>query len=282
MNILMVGVGSGSYQMRGIQLGGAIGARVTAAPKPSDWAWADVVVLVKRAAIQWQAQARRLKVPVVWDVLDFWDQPEDNALPREEMIAKVRTIQEAAGVSVLIGATRAMAEDIGGIYLPHHCRVGLAPGQGRERAEVVGYDGTKKYLGRWATALEQSCAALGLRFVVNPPDIRTADVLVSFRDGRWDGWACQQWKSGVKHVNAIVAGRPIVSQLSAACEELQPFGFAIDSMDDLTEVLRSAASRETREQAYEYGRTAGHFYQLRSLGREYADILRKVSRRVAA
>lgn len=285
MNILMVGVGSGSYQMRGIQLGGAIGARVTAAPEPSDWAWADVVVLVKRAAIQWQAQARRLKVPVVWDVLDFWNQPEDNSLAREEMIAKVKAIQEAAGVSVLIGATRAMADDIGGVYLTHHCRLGLSPGQLRDRAEVVGYDGTSKYLGRWRAALEQSCEDLGLRFVVNPPDIRTADVLVSFRDGRWDGWACRRWKSGVKLVNALVAGRPIVSQPSAACDEAcdekRLFGALVETTEGLTEAIGLASSLETRAKSQQYGRATQNAYQLPAVAREYATILQQAARRAA-
>lgn len=281
MNTLIVGMGKGSFQMRGQQLGGAIGARVTASPEQWDWDWADIVVLVKRAAIRWQSEVRRVKVPVVWDVLDFWAQPEENGLTREELIAKVRSIQEAAGVSVLIGATRAMAEDIGGVYLPHHCRLGLAPAPIRGRAEVVGYDGTPKYLGRWRLALVQSCAELGLRFVVNPPDIRDADVLVSFRDGRWDGWVCRQWKSGVKHVNAFVAGRPIVSQLSAACDDVRPFGLVIDRMDKLTEALERAALSHNRAEAYEYSRYAAASYQLPAVALEYAGILRQAARLAA-
>lgn len=283
MNILVVGAeGKGSWQMRGIQLGGAVGARATTRPVQSDWDWADLIVLVKRAAVRWRAEARRARVPVVWDVLDFWAQPDDNGLTREEMIAKVMAVQQTAGVTALIGATRAMAVDIGGVYLPHHCRLGLQPSPTREKAEVVAYEGQRKYLGRWAKALEESCAALGLRFVVNPPDIRSADVLVSFRDGRWDGWACHQWKSGVKHVNAIVAGRPIVSQYSAACRELDARGVVVLRMEDLTDSLRVAALLETRIAAYEYSRTAGCFYQLPAVAREYSDILWKVSRRAAA
>lgn len=285
MNILMVGSeGKGSWKMRGIQLGGAIGARVTTAPEPWDWEWADLVVLVKRAAIRWQAEARAVKVPVVWDVLDFWAQPEENDLGRDALIAKVRSIQEAAGVSVLIGATRAMADDIGGIYLPHHCRIGLAPAQIREKAQVVAYEGQRKYLGRWAAGLEQACAALELRFVVNPPDIRAADVLVSFRDGQWDGWACQRWKSGVKHVNALVAGRPIVSQQSSAWSELKTFGAVInaDTTDRLAEALRMAASREIRSEAYECSHKLAQTYQLPNVAREYSEILRLSAKRRAA
>lgn len=282
MNILMVGADTkGAWKMRGVQLGGAIGARVTVSPEPYDWDWADLVVLVKRAAIRWQAEARRVKVPVVWDVLDFWAQPEDNDKPREVLIEQVRMIQQAAGVRLLIGATKAMASDIGGVYLPHHCRVGLQPAPIREKAAVVAYEGQRKYLGRWAKALEQSCAELGLRFVVNPTDIREADVLVSFRDGQWDGWACRQWKSGIKHVNAIVAGRPMVSQSSAARDELRPFGKVVDTPEDLTEALNMAAVREFRAEVYEYGQKAAGAYQLYPWSLAYGDILEEVTRRAA-
>lgn len=286
MNILVVGDDTkGAFQMRGIQLGGAIGARVTVTPQPSDWAWAERVVLVKRAAVRWRAEARRVQVPVVWDVLDFWAQPEDNGLSPDEMIAKVKAIHQAAGVTTLIGATRAMAQDIGGIYLPHHCRLGLSPGPIRDRAEVVGYDGTPKYLGRWRPALERSCAALGLRFVINPPDIRYADVLVSFRDGRWDGWACRQWKSGVKQVNAIVAGRPMVCQTSAAWDDFRAVGGCFDNTDALTEMIRQSVLPEIRAEAYEYSQSGdperppvknyAATHQLPAVARQYADILRR-------
>jgi hypothetical protein len=267
--------------MRAVQLGGAIGARVTASPEAWDWDWADLVVLVKRAAIRWQAEARRLKVPVVWDVLDFWAQPEDNALPREAMIAKVKAIQEAAGVSVLIGATQAMAEDIGGVYLPHHCRIGLAPAPIRDRAEVVAYEGTPKYLGQWRLALERSCASLGMRFVVNPIDIRHADVLVSFRDGKWDGWACRAWKSGVKQVNALVAGRPVLAQASAAGDEIITTGITFESMSYLSDALATITRWEVREDALQQGLNRGQEYQLPSVARSYAEVLRQSARRAA-
>lgn len=281
MNLLMVGDDRGSWQMRGVQLGRALGARVAATPTPRDWAWADLVILVKRAAIQWAAEAREVRVPVVWDVLDFWAQPKDNALTREALIAQVRAIQQACGASVLIGATRAMADDIGGIYLPHHCRLGVTPMMLRERAEVVGYDGTPKYLGRWRLALEQSCAALGLRCVVNPSDLRDVDVLVSFRDGRWDGWACRQWKSGVKHVNAIAAGRPIVSQPSAAASELAAIGQIVETPDALTDALQKVTSRGVRKGAYAYGQRMAGRFQVQAVARQYASILQNAARRAA-
>lgn len=282
MNLLVVGGDTkGAWQMRGVQLGRAMGARVTATPSDKDWAWADRVVLVKRAAACWDGQARRLKVPVIWDVLDCWAQPEQNGESRECHVDQVRRIAKAAGVSLLICATRAMADDLGGVYLPHHCRQGLAPAPPRGRTHVVGYDGHKKYLGRWLPALGQACASLGLRFVINPPDLRGVDVLVSFRDGRWDGWACRQWKSGVKHVNAIVAGRPMLSQPSAAHDELMPIGTVIEDVDQVRDALVVLMRRDVRDEAYRTGLIWANEFQVTTIAGRYADLLQQAGRRAA-
>lgn len=275
MNILVVGGDTkGAWKMRGQQLGRAMGARVTATPTHADWSWAELVVLVKHAAVCWRAETQRLTVPVVWDVLDVWAQPEDNAKTIEEQVQAVRAIQHEAGVSVLVGATRVMADDLGGIYLTHHARIGLKPGPVRTTARVVGYDGTKKYLGRWLDALTNACVAMGLKFVVNPVDLHDVDVLVSFRDGRWNGPACQQWKSGVKHVNAIVSGRPILSQASAAQRELDPVGAVVDTPEQIPEALQTLIRRDVREHAYEEGVRRHKDFALATVARSYGDMLK--------
>lgn len=282
MNVLIVGADTyGSWQMRGLQLGKAIGARVTLGPSADDWAWADLVVLVKRAAMQFQAHAARFRGPVVWDALDFWTQPEQNGEPIEQRIEQARHVVRTAGVSVTVGATRAMADDLGGVYLSHHCRLGLLPTPPRKQAQVVGYDGQKKYLGLWAKALESSCAELGLRFVVNPPKLSDVDALVSFRDGKWDGEVCRQWKSGVKQVNAICAGRPILSQPSAAQSELVPIGVTIEDVSYLTDALEQITSLNMRESAYQVGRTWYRDFHVDAIAQQYLDILKRAERRAA-
>ena len=57
MNVLMVGAGGGSWQMRGEQLGAAIGARVRLSPTTDDFTWADVVVLVLGESPEQSAEA---------------------------------------------------------------------------------------------------------------------------------------------------------------------------------------------------------------------------------
>lgn len=251
MKLLMVGGDTrGSWQMRGVQLGRALGARVTVKPSRADWAWADVVVLVKRAYLFHEHAIRQLRVPIVWDVLDYWDQPDGNPRSEADLVREVRSISERLHITQLIGATEAMATAIGGVYVTHHSRLGLTPTPILNRAHTVAYDGSPRYLGSWRPALDVACQRLGLTFVVNPPDVRIADVFVSFRDGKWDGWACRQWKSGVKYVNAIVAGRPVITQPSAAFVELHPVGELVTHQEDLVDALTSATRDAVREAAY--------------------------------
>src|SRR5688572_3875585 len=179
MNVLIVGADShGSFEMRGQQLGRAIGARVTTRPNPGDFAWADAIVLVKHAATEWGKQAKRSKKPLVWDVLDIWKQPDGNQTAIDAHRASIMQTRDAIGITTLIAATEAMAQAIGGVYLPHQSRLRLTPAPARKTASVVGYEGRPKYLGSWRKVLEQACARLGMTFVVNPPDLRDVDVVV--------------------------------------------------------------------------------------------------------
>ncbi len=140
--------------------------------------------------------------------------------------------------AVVIGATEAMATACDGVYLPHHARPGLRPMPARDTVSCVGYEGNPAYLGRWKQAVESECRRRGWTFVINPQDLTACDLLVAFRDGQWDGWMPREWKSGVKIVNAMAAGRTILTQECAACTEIFPgcgaaHGAALDHPDDI-------------------------------------------------
>ncbi len=197
-------------------------------------------MLVKHAAEKWGRQAADTGTPLIWDVLDWWKQPEENARPLAGHIAAVQAQAREIGNPTLIGATQAMADDIGGIYIPHHSRPGLTPAPIRERATTVVYEGTKKYLGSWHRAIESACAEMDLTFVINPPDLREADIVVAFRGEQWDGAICRRWKSGVKYVNAIAVGRPMLTQPSETASEIRTPGCILNMniRDALVDVLR--------------------------------------------
>ena len=278
--ILFVGADSrGSWQMRGQQLAQVLKARCTLDPTADDWAWAETAVLVKRAAPR---QRPPRAMPVIWDVLDCWAQPEENHLPLSDHRATIARIAREARASVLLGATEAMATAIGGVYLPHHGRIGLVPTAPKATPATVGYDGNARYLGAWREALERACARRGLEFVINPKDLSAVDVLIAFRDGKWDGGVCREWKSGVKYVNALAAGRPILTQPCAAFDEIQPVGAAVAHRDGLQRALDAVLDPDVRRAAYARGCAMAGGYTVRAVADRYRAIIASALGRAAA
>lgn len=273
MNLLIVGSGKGSWIMRGQQLGAALGARVSSDPTPADFAWATIVVLVKRAGLLWAPTVHRYGLPLVWDALDFWKQPADNGFTETQARASLQAQIAAIRPTLTIGATEAMAEACGGVCVPHHSWEGLAPTPAREVVSTVAYEGNAVYLGRWRVRLEQECARRGWEFVVNPPDLGAADIIVALRDGQWDGWACREWKSGVKVVNAIAAGRPLIRQDSAASRESHPSGTTIVDPTELSAALEYWSDHAARVAWARIAVSVAPVYTLESIAARYQQIL---------
>ncbi len=271
MNVLILGLGAESQIIRGDQLGGAIGARVRRKPQAEDLAWADVVVLLKRAGPQWAREVHAAGKPLIWDALDFWHQPDENDFDRTMSILLLKERQRDIEPTVTICATEAMASVCGGVYLPHHTRPDLVPQPIRDVVRVVAYEGIPKYLGRWRNVVARECERRGWHFLVNPPHLAYADIVVAFRDGQWDGWMCQNWKSGVKIVNAIGAGRPIITQPSAAFDEIQPVGTTVENFDELSSAFDLWLTKEMRATA-----KTGHEFSLSWIARRYQEILESV------
>jgi len=142
----MLGRGKGSWEIRGQQLGAAIGARVTSAPTSGDLAWADVAVIIKRSEPLFGPLCRAAGVPIIWDALDFWRQPAENGLPEPAMRQRLGSYLSAIKPAVVLGATEAQAQAAGGVYFPHHSRPGLAPTPPRPDVQVVAYEGGEVFL----------------------------------------------------------------------------------------------------------------------------------------
>ncbi len=259
--------------MRGVQLGGAIGARVTSDPTPADFGWAELIVLVKKGGLRFAHAARSYRVPIIWDAVDCWRQPFDNGLGPASAVRLLQTHAAASGASLVIGATMAQARAIDGVYLPHHSWQGLEPSPPRTVVQTVGYQGNPLYLGIWAKRLDKACRLRGWTFVVNPDDLRNVDILVAFRDGPWDGWICREWKSGVKVVNALAAGRPLLTQASAAFGEIAAPGAIVETEGDLDLALDGWASLDRRQEAYEQARVGAPAYRLSAVADQFRGIL---------
>lgn len=282
MNLLIIGRGQGSWIMRGQQLGAALGARVTSHPTDADFAWASVVILIKRDGPTWARKAHEAGLPVVWDALDFWRQPMDNAASEVGAHDMLRHQLDLVEPDLFVGATDAMAEAGDGICLPHHSWSGLEPTPARDTVRVVGYEGNPRYLGSWDAILRRACDARGWTFAINPPDLRAVDIFVSLRDGPWDGWMCRQWKSGVKVVNAIAAGRPILTQAIAPVRELQAPGSIVESAADLEQACDRWAPLEARSAVVDVCRGLAPSLRVEALADRYRGLLAQVRQRCAA
>jgi hypothetical protein len=276
MNVLILGLGKASTAIRGHQLGGMIGARSRSRLTPEDLAWADLVVLIKRGGVFWAHEVRAAKKPIVWDALDFWLQPEQNAYTKEQAAAELALQLHQIQPVLTIGATQAMGRALDGAYLPHHANPTLLAKPPREVVRIVAYEGVEKYLGRWRNALGRECQRRGWVLLVNPPNLADADLVVAFRDGAHDGWMCQNWKSGVKCVNAIAAGRPLITQPSAAFDEIDPAGCTIEDMGDLSRALDEWAPFVKREAVWKDSATRKEF-ALPKIAADYKALLERVA-----
>ncbi len=285
MNVLIIGSSGGSTKVRAVQLGAAIGARVVTKPTDHDLRIADLVVLVKRAGVEWAAEVHKYRKPIVWDALDFWNQPSDNDFSESDARSLLRHHIELINPALVIGATEAMADaaakETSAAYLPHHSRPGLIPGPAVARVPVVGYEGAKKYLGGWLLAVQGECDRRGWSFVANPPDLRACDILVAFRDGQWDGWMCRQWKSGIKAVNAIASGRPLIAQASAGVVEISPNCCIVEKYSQLHDALGTYESYVQRVGIREFSDQRAKDYTLLAVAERYAKILKRVIEKAA-
>jgi hypothetical protein len=213
VKVLFTGRGtSGSWQIRAVQIGRAIGADVL--PDARDVAAYDLTVLVKRSAAGQIERIHRAGVPLVWDVVDAWPQPDGNNWSEGECKAWLAgQVKQLRPVAIVV-ATAAMAADCAGfgvpvLHLPHHARPAQRLNPIRERVEVVGYEGGEQYLGAWRSQLETECMRRGWRFVVNPTQLADLDIVVALRQA--DGYAPRNWKSNVKAANAQATGTPMVA-----------------------------------------------------------------------
>jgi hypothetical protein len=270
-----------SMTIRGEQLGAALGARVTTDPTPADWDWLSVhhragtpaaIILIKHAS-RYALQAQRWNLPIVWDALDFWSQPRDNQLAEPQARALLAGTLEAVRPQLFIGATPAMAEAGGGVFVPHHAWPGLVPTPARAEVAVVAYQGSPRYLGQWAAVLQHACARRGWRFVINPPDLGAADLVVAFRDGPWDGWICRQWKSGIKAVNALAAGRPLLAQASEGAKE--GIGTTVETPAELAAALDWWRDLTARQAVVTIARERARARTLEAVAAQYRAVLER-------
>lgn len=207
MNLMITGRGSsGSWQIRGVQLGSAVGGQLI--PKATRTEAYSHTIVVKRH--QWPVGFKPAGV-ILWDVVDAWPQPAGNKWSRERLIQYTLQQAEAIKADYVIAATECMRQDLGADFtLYHHHRPDLALNPIRPKVQAIGYEGSPKYLGQHLYKLQGWCKSMGIAFVLNPPQLADIDIVLAIRDGAWTGYGPLHWKSNVKLANAQGSGTPII------------------------------------------------------------------------
>jgi hypothetical protein len=270
---------SGSWAVRGEQLGRAIGASVV--PAALDVAGYRAAILVKRPSPGLVERLHRASVPIVYDIVDAYPQPIglewDKAQCMRWLRAQVADIRPVA----LVAATAAMAEDckefgLPVLWLPHHYRPGMVANPGYGDVRKVGYEGGEHYLGRWLPLLERECHERGWRFILNPPSLSCLDIVVALRDA--SGYAAKEWKSGVKLANAIGSGTPAIIGNEAGCVEFAPSSVrSVDTAEQLKCEFDRLSQRSERDVMIRQFAEAAPSLSLGSISTRYAEWLRGLS-----
>jgi hypothetical protein len=251
MKILFTGRGtSGSWVVRGEQIGAALGATVKPNATLADMQAADVIVVVKRVTPEMLVDLQVSDRPWVYDVVDPYPQPACSGWSPFESIAWLRGLIQRLSPNAVVWPTARMREDYGsgGKVIYHHHRPGIARNPVRDRIQVVGYEGSARYLdGGLAGAIEEACAKRGAQFVINPLQLADLDVVIALRSAGWSGYAQRHWKSGVKLANAHASGTPFIGAAEHGYLEIATGGEQwAETAADVGAALDVLAPRATR------------------------------------
>lgn len=254
MRILMTGKGvSGSWAIRGNQLGTAIGARVIPMASREDCKQADLIVAVKRIPDALLDAIRRSGKPWVWDVVDSYPQPECSTWGKAESVSWLRREINRLKPSGVIWPNARMADDAGWIgpqeVIYHHHRPGIEINPIRPSIQVIAYEGSPRYLEGWERVIAEECHRLGAAWLVNPDQLSHADVVLALRGPGWNGYPQQHWKSNVKLANAHASGTPFIGMPEDGYQETRSGAeYWVKSPEDLRTALRWLESQSAREE----------------------------------
>ena len=255
MNLLFTGRGtSGSWKIRGEQLGHALGARVQPMASLDDCRWADVIVVVKRVPAELLQRIRQSGRPWLYDIVDAYPQPLCASWGPSESKEWLKDHLAMLKPDSVIWPNQKMKDDHrgGGAVLYHHHRPAIKVNPIRTRIKAIGYEGSASYINGWMPAIEKQCRRIGAEFVLNPGNLSEVDVVLALRDRNHAGYPQRFWKSNVKLANAHGSGTPFIGlpepgyqETASGCEYWATTG------EELETALNWLESQSAREQVSE-------------------------------
>lgn len=248
--ILLTGKGgkSGSWAIRGLQLGEALGAAVKPLATEADCMAADVVVVVKRVPTDVLRNVVKAGRPWVYDIVDSWPQPTGNAWSKTQSIAWLRGEIARLKPSAMVFGTYQMQADAAfegpSIIVRHHAWPKYDRIKVRHKIMAVGYEGSEAYLGRWRSIIQAECNDRGWSFVING-DMSRCDVGVAVRDV--EGYPAKAWKPGTKLSNLQALGLPaLLSDEIGYREQASGTEYWIEHPDDIGNAFDALKTPEFR------------------------------------
>lgn len=211
--ILVTGKGTaGAWKIRGVQLGSRLG-KVKHKATLKDCNQADQIIVVKRINAPFFEHVKASGKPWIWDLIDFYPQPECSTWSKEQAIEWVKNEVEQAKPNGIIWPNCRMKKDckLDGEVIYHHARPKQALNPIRDKIQLVGYEGAERYLGKWRGIIKQECKRRGWKFLINVP-LDQLDIVIAVRDDPHNGYVQRHWKSNVKLANAHATGTPFVGQ----------------------------------------------------------------------
>lgn len=224
MRVVITGTGrSGSWQIRAVQLGAAIGADVIPEARSEQLCGADVVIGVKRIPESTLAAIKRSGANFVWDVVDAWPQRAGDIWSRERALEWARGEIRRISANTIIWPNERMRDDLGidGPVLKHHCMPDQPINPIRPSVRAVGYQGATRYLdSALVQDISAACKRVGAAFVVNPRQLADVDVCLALRGVEWSSYPQSNWKPATKLTNAHATGTPWIGNRERGYEEI--------------------------------------------------------------
>ncbi len=254
MKVLFTGNGkSGSWKIRGDQIGHALGAKVVPHATLKDFRSVDKIIVVKRTPDSTVLDLAASGRPWAWDIVDSYPQPGCSRWDKSESIRWARKEINRLNPSAVIWPNEKMRDDVGcdvmSIVIPHHHRPGIRVNPIREHVKTVGYEGSPRYIEGLDPFIREECRKRGWGYVVNPEHMADLDIVLALRSGPWNGYAQKHWKSNVKLANAHGSGTPFVgSREDGYLENATGCEYWADSQEEITTAFDFLTSQTTRQQ----------------------------------
>ncbi|CAA0079103.1 Uncharacterised protein [BD1-7 clade bacterium] len=216
----------------------------------------DIFVIVKKIRPKCLARIKATGKPIIYDVVDAWEQPSDS-LKVTDAASALSLFEEkwrAITPDAAIFADRKMEEDLHSLVglsttIYHHSYPPLQPQPVRTTVKKIGYQGRDIFLADWQPILEEIAKENRVEFIINPERLEDLDIGIITRGGEYNGYLEQHYKSNVKLANMMAVGLPCMIQSGSAAyhetwnDETSYFSSESELREKITQLIHSESLR---------------------------------------